>query len=292
MEIDRTRLQRFDALRGKTLLICIGAAKCATSWIHAYLATLPEVVVSPLKELHFFSAKFAAYALGDMDLLAMKRVAYHLDHAGDDLSALRFGRDFQASVDRMQMIYDDNAYFAHFARLCRPGTFCDITPAYSVLGPAGFDYLRDFCAVQDIRVRILFVMRDPVDRLWSQLRHLQEMSPQRRITERWEEALQSTAIVARSDYAGTIEDIEARFAAEDILYLFYEDLFTEAALRRLCGFADAGYLPGDTATRRNRTGLERPLPQAARDAFRRALAPQYAFCRDRFGDAVPRDWRG
>jgi len=124
-------LRKYGELDGKTFLICVGAMKCATSWLHHYLGSLPGVSVSPLKEVHFFNTKFPANSLGDMDALALKRLGFHIEQSGDPVGNLRRRPTFQASVDRVQMLYDDNAYFGHFARICDPDTrtFCDITPA-------------------------------------------------------------------------------------------------------------------------------------------------------------------
>ncbi len=286
------RLQKYDALDGKTFLICVGAMKCATSWLYHYLATLEGVAVSPVKELHFFSAKFASLALSDMDALAMYRLGHHIGQEGDAVRNLMQRPTFRASVDRVQMIYDDDAYFGHFARLCTPETrtLCDITPAYSTIGPEGFSYMRDFCASQDMRVKILYVMRDPVERLWSQLRHITQTNPEAKLTERWAEALEMTKIISRSDYRYTVEDIERVFPDEDVLYLFYEDLFEEPALRQLCAFADAAYRAGDSGTVHHETELKVDLPGEARDAFRQTLAAQYDFAREKFGDRVPSAW--
>lgn len=287
------KLRRYAELDGKTFLVCVGAMKCATSWIHDYLGSLNDVAVSPLKELHFFSTKFPAYALGDMETLALQRLAFHIKQPGEVADNLRRRPTFQASVDRVQMMYDDDAYFGHFARLCGPddGTFCDITPAYSVLGPAGFAYLRDFCASQDISLRLLYVMRDPVDRLWSQLRHMTQTSKATDYVTDWAKALQSLNICARADYRGTVTDLDETFPDGDVLYLFYEDLFESAALKRLCAHAGAEYGPAEKRTRRNETELKVEMPADARAAALELLAPQYAFCRERFGDDVPKSWR-
>lgn len=287
-------LQKYGALDGKTFLICVGAMRCATSWLHHYLGSLPEVTVSPLKELHFFSAKFAQHALNDMDAFALKRLGFHLGQAGDGTDALAHRPTFRASVDRVQMIYDDDAYFGHFARICGSATrtFCDITPAYAVIGRSGFAYLKDFCESQDVALKILFVMRDPIDRLWSQLRHLQQIDPKTDILANWPEAIQSARVFARADYRQTVSDLDDIFTPEDLLYLFYEDLFTDAALRRLCRFAGVGFRPGNIGEAKNQTDLKIALPDDARAAFATALAPQYAFCRQRFANAVPARWQG
>lgn len=284
---------RVPELDGKTLLICAGAAKCATSWLHRYLGNLPGVAVSPLKEVHFFDAKFPAHALGDMEALATARLAWHLAQPGDKAANLRARPSFRASLDRVQMIYDDDAYFAHLARLCGPATrtVCDITPSYCAIGPEGFAFIRRFCAPQQARLRLLFVMRDPVDRLWSQLRHLQQMNAANDAATKWPEALAAPAIAARADYRGIVTALDATFPAADILYLFYETLFAEENLHRLCTFAGVPYAPAETGRVRNETAVKLPLPEAARAAFRARLAPQYAFCRARFGGDVPIAWQ-
>ena len=286
-------LERYNTLDGKTFLICVGAMRCATSWLYHYLGALPDVTVSALKELHFFSAKFPEKALNDMDAFALKRLGFHLGQAGGGVDDLAGQPTFRASVDRVQMIYDDDAYFGHFARICGPGTrtFCDITPAYAVIGRDGFAYLKGFCASQDVSLKILFIMRDPVDRLWSQLRYLQQINPNTDILAKWREAIQSPRVMARADYRGTVGDLDRVFPSANILYLFYEDLFSDEALRRLCRFADVGFRPGDPGDAKNQAALRMALPEDVRATLGTVLAPQYDFCRHHFGSAVPATWR-
>ncbi len=285
---------RQPRLDGRTFLVCVGAAKCATSWLHGYLSDRPGCVTSPLKELHFFDARHPAHTLGDPDALALARLAFHLGRPGAALDNLRGDAVFRASLDRAQMVQDENAYFAHFARACTDDTrtFADLTPGYSAIGAAGFADIRDFTAHQGCRLRVLFVMRDPVARFWSQLRHLEEMAPDTRATRDWDRMRAMPALTARADYAGIVTALDATFPRDDILYLFYETLFQPETLRRLCAFADLPH--GDPASMapRNATALTTPLPEAARRALAAQLAPQYAFCRDRFGARVPAAWQG
>lgn len=287
-------VQSYPSLEGKAFLICVGAMKAATSWIHHYLAAMPDVAATPLKELHFFNARFPDRALGDMEALALSRLEFHLARDGNAAANLRDSATFRASVDRAQMIYDDSAYFGHFARICGPETraFCDITPAYAVIGAPGFAYVRDFCAAQGIAPKILFVMRDPVARFWSQLRHMQQINPENDALTRWPRAILSDPMMARADYRGTIEALDATFAPEDILYLFYETLFTAPALTQLCRFIGVPFRPGDGTVVHNRTGIDIALPKDAHAAFLSHLAPQYDFCRARFGDRIPDGWAG
>jgi len=289
---DPTELRRYSELEGRILLIGVGAAKCATSWMNSYLESMPEVAASPLKEVHFFDARFPKLAMGNADDLALKRLAFHMSQAGDGPENLRTRPTFQASLDRVQMIHDDDAYFGHFARMCGPRTrvLTDITPAYAVIGAEGFTWMKAFCAVQPVTLKLLYVMRDPVARLWSQIRHMAQLRPDRMPLGNWASALDNPVVMARGDYRRTVTQLERVFGPAAVVPLFYEDLFDGTALDRLCDALGLTVAPADRTRRENETAVRDPLPDAARHAFRQALAPQYEFCRARFGAAVPETW--
>ncbi|WP_253949007.1 sulfotransferase [Mangrovicoccus sp. HB161399] len=285
-------LRRVDGLEGRTFLICVGAMKAATSWLFSQFRAMPDVAVSPLKEVHFFDAKFGGGgAAADPEALAMHRLAFHMGQPGDPAENLRTRPAFRASVDRLRMIYDDSAYFEHFASLVRPRTrvLADITPAYACIGAEGFRFMRHACEVQQVVPRLLFILRDPVERLWSHLRFLPQLNRGVDPCRDWPELLRDPAVLARSDYSGTILDMEQAFAPEEIAVLFSETLAGEG-FGTLCNRLGIGPAGADGAARVNRTKLEAPLPEEARRAFREVLAPQYEFCRARFGAALPEGW--
>ncbi len=286
------KLRRYRELDGKTFLIGVGANKCATSWVYSYLKLLPTVAASPLKELHFFNLNFHP-AADRMNVFAMKRLAFHFKQDGDVVDNLRARPSFQASLDRVRMIYDDNAYFDHFARMCTPETktLCEITPAYSAIGQCGFQYMKAFFAAQEVSLKILFIMRDPVDRLWSHLRYRAQNEPGRDILKTWSGLVEDPEFIGWADYRQTIEALDTVFADRDVLFLFYEDLFCETALSELCAFAGAAFVRQDTAETVNETELKADLPDSVRERLCTLLAPQYAFCRQRFGGKVPDAWQ-
>jgi hypothetical protein len=198
----------------------------------------------------------------------------------------------QASLDRVQMIYHDEAYFDHFRRhmTSKSRILCDITPGYSAIGQRGFAYLKDFCNARGVRLKLLFVMRDPVERLWSQIRHLQQLSPRNDASARWRRLSNTPAVRARSDYENIVSSLDRTFCASDVLYLFYETLFEETSIRTLLRFLGLPYSDHAPHIRQNETQVKLPLPLEARDCFARDLDAQYRFCRTRFGDDVPNTW--
>lgn len=284
-------LQRRAELDGRTLLVCVGAMKAATSWLFAQLQTTPGVAVSPLKEVHFFDARFPVDAIMDTDELAMRRLAFHLDQPGDPVENLRRRPAFRASLDRVAMILDDEAYFDHFARLARPGdrVLADITPAYAVIGREGFAYMRRLCVERGLRLKVLFVMRDPVDRLWSHMRFLPQLDRETDPLRDWPALLRDPRVMARSDYRRTLDDLDATFAPGEVLHLFYETLPT-AGVAALHAELGLGPPVVEAGARYNETTLKAALPDDAAEAFAAALADQYAACRERFGDGLPPGW--
>jgi hypothetical protein len=279
-------------LEGKTLLVCVGAMKAATSWLWARLRETPGVAASPLKEVYFFDARVPRLRLMDVDALAMRRLDFHLRQPGDPVDNLRARPAFRASVDRVRMIYDDEAYLAHFAAFARPGTrvLVDVTPAYAVIGRAGFAFMREHCARRGVALKALFVMREPVDRLWSHMRFQPQLDPAVDPLRDWPALLRDPAIMARSDYRATLEALDATFPPEDRLHLFHETL-VERGFAQLCEALGLAAPSGGGEVRLNETPLKAPIPEEAARAFEAALAPQHAFCRARFGDDLPAAWR-
>ena len=93
-----------------------------------------------------------------------------------------------------------------------------------------------------------------------------------------------------ADYQATVEGIEAVFPAHDTLFLFYEDLFSEASLQKLCAFSGAEYGPPESREAVNETSLKIDLPDPVRGELRKILDRQYEFCRNRFKKAVLASW--
>lgn len=284
--------RRYPELDGKTFLICVGAMKAATSWVYTQLSMVPRVAVSPLKEVQFFNGKYPQNSIIDANLLAMKRLAYHANQPGNPIENLRSRSTFQASVDRARMIYDDNAYFEHFARLVEEDTavFTDITPAYAAIGEDGFRFMRGLCDGQNIKTNILYILRDPVDRLWSHLHFLRQFNPALDPLQNWQEAIRDQATLARCDYKGTLGAIEETFGRENVIALFYETLF-DRGFADLCAKLNLSSPEINANKRENVTADKNELPEAIGRALRSALDAQYEFCESRFGSDLPDAWQ-
>ncbi|MEM9140616.1 MAG: hypothetical protein AAGB15_12395, partial [Pseudomonadota bacterium] len=111
-------LRRYPELDGRTFLLGVGGMKCATSWVFQYVQSLDGVAATPIKELHFFNARLRPKGHQPFTPRLAGLVRDYVDLAPDAAAEIAVNPHFQGAVDCLSMLYDDNAYFGHFARQC------------------------------------------------------------------------------------------------------------------------------------------------------------------------------
>lgn len=287
-------LQHFPQLDGKTMLLGIGAMKCGTSWWNKYLGTYDNVMCSPLKEVHYFDSLFVPEGHRETtNPRIMARLNTHLNRSDSPVNDLQKRPHFRATVDRIKMIYDPNAYFAHFAGLVYPKHqfFSETTPAYAILPPEGMQLIKDMAASQNIKLKVVFLMRDPVDRMWSHLRFMQERNPANDVLSNWREMLANPRVTERGDYQHTIEAVSSVFDDDQAHFVFYEDIREEDQISKFANSLGLTHTKENQLGMVNETSVKLEMTAEIEAAISELLAPQYAFCRDFFGDKLSQHWR-
>jgi len=169
---------------------------------------------------------------------------------------------------------------------------CDITPAYAILDRDVFSQMG-----QIGRAKFIFILRDPIDRMWSQIRMaIKTKNPDGKLYQdaciaRAHQLIETNRLgnIERADYRRTITQLEAVIPKDRIKYLFYERLFQPSTMNEICAFLGIARLPTNPE-RYSNLGTSAPLPDDIQTAFRSAFAPQYAFIQNRFGGIVPDQW--
>ena len=255
------------------LVVCIGAQKAGTTWLARLLAEHPEIFVTPVKELHYFD-----HLQGLSNHLADDRRRSRRRKFWQKLLTQphRFGhwRPLIPWYGRyMASPIDDDWYRSLFCDRLSRRFAMEATPEYAIIGAAGFSHLKRLAP----DVKLIFIMRDPVSRAWSQVLH--HCRRQRRDVREMDMAaltalVESPRFLALGDYGQTLADLDASFAPEQTLVLFYEDVHIDRskALARILAFigANPDWRPAAPARRFNpsqRAGMPAPL--------RRHLAARY-----------------
>lgn len=273
-------------LRGKTYVVGVGVQKAGTTWLHDYLAGQPDIYMSERKEMHYFDARFGAKAnkIGPMMIRQLKR---HLEQI-DDRGPIRYSDKFTELLDMVRMQYDEQGYPDYFARrVAGQKLFGEITPAYALIGEEGFSCMKRFFP----RVKVIYLMRDPVERHHSMMRMAEDdRNDPGFATRSFIETLDRPFGRNMADYPAHIDALRKVFAPEEMYFGFYETLFTEQEIGRLCAFLDIPFAPAAYDTRLNKSSAKSTLDPALAAEARRKLGFVYDYCRKTF-DNVPESWR-
>lgn len=290
--------------RPRTLVFGIGAQKSGTTWLAAYLSGHPEIHMSPRKELHYWSVIHRAHyrqtkLRNDRDRERARRGGSLLERLRNRFDALTRGQP-SSRHEIYARLYEQpgaphsnyaNALFLDYRGEPVAGEF---TPAYATLLPESYGEMASIAP----DVRFVFVMRDPVTRLVSGVRHLlrgEIGTPNvtaQMVRDRILGCLRDDEHfdVVRSRYDLTISRLESAVSADKVCYLFYETMFCQSEMDRLCDFLEIARMPASVDQRVN-DGRDRAT--AVDDdlwrAIRAALAPVYDFVRQRFG-SLPAAW--
>jgi hypothetical protein len=231
----------------KTFLLGVGCQKGGTSWLYDYLAGSPQFAQGYRKEYHVFDA---------LDLPSEENTRLRLLKSAAKKATNPQPGDWRAAtaVHRLSMFLDQRFYFDYFTGLLHQSPdirlAADVTPAYSMLGPERFAQIRDAFASRDVTTLPVFLMRDPVERIWSQMRMHARLYPGHEAsrTESAEYVLahyESAPYARRTAYHETIEALDSVFGPGEVYFGFYERLFTDAEVRRLCELAGIDFVaPG------------------------------------------------
>lgn len=285
-----------------TVVFGVGATRAGTSWLHRYLSDHPEGHFRGVKEAHWFDT--LEWGNFDFRLRVLRRnrarIAAKLDYARADPWRAKVLRNLAAHDELIALFERRRADHAgYMAWLCegRPEgarLVGDITPAYGLIGTSSLKLMRQIAGA----ARFVYILRDPVTRLWSNVRQVAAGRPEaragdlegaaRQVFEGWLDG-REPAITLRCDYRDTLERIDDALDPAQVLVLFYETLFSDESLDRLTRFLGIGPAPGQT-DRRVHAGEAVPLPPGLDSAARARLAPQYDYVRARFGAQVPAHW--
>ena len=249
-------------LENKTVFIGIGAQKAGTSWLNDTLMKYDSVVTPHIKELHYFDVKWLDKDINPVAIY--KSRAKELQQISNNVSTTiqnkceslvadkNFGTITQSedklfgngylekyelrkrceriiNLANVLAIKNDSDYLDYFAKLAIDKDIVgEITPSYSLLPDEGFTHIKTLIP----HAKIIFIMRDPIDRFISQLkfkgkRHAFRGLEDYDVLKNFEAMLDNIKFIRRSDYETTIKKIRKTVDSDHLLILFYEKLLYE-----------------------------------------------------------------
>lgn len=248
----------------------VGAQKAGTTWLHRQLAAHPRADMGMVKEYHVWDAVF------------VESCRMYLWQPEDGETPER------ALLRRMQSV--DGVYETYFRSLVSGGVGVtgDMTPSYACLDASHLAIIRERLERAGFTVKVVFLMRDPVERNWSALRMMQRNRSERGVAvtdddllARFEAFYARPGMVERTRYDRTVTALRAAFETESLHFGFFETLFTDASMRDLSDFLGLDLSWADADEKIN---ASRPLalPRHLQDRCREYFSEVYEFCHDQF----------
>ena len=261
----------------------IGAQKAGTTWLYAQLKQHPDVWMPIVKELHFFDAvhlKFPTKRVFQrIQRRAGSRIAAILEKTSNSSRSARQWKEiaYLAKLADSRLAYKDKWYQHVFTGAPRSRCKGEITPLYCSIGPEGVEHVKKL----NPRVRLIYLIRDPLDRAVSSLRMRAEESkhPMKKI-------ISERLFVARCNYAHDIQCWDDQFGKQ-ILYVPFGHVKSrpDAVMKQVeehLGIQAFDSYQG-LAEQVHGTNKKVVIPDSIVATLQELVAPQYGFLEERFG---------
>ena len=211
--------------------IGIGAARSGTTWLEAVLRRHPDIHLTRVKELHYFNWTLLREpaSLPIRAVLAAKRAILRPGLQERLLDGFYGNKHARRFLLREQP--NHRWYFRLFAEAPEEGICGEFTPAYATLPE---ELVAEMAELMP-HARIVFIMRDPVERLWS---HYRYQIGKGVMTRADISSDPNDFFASRTAYMENIEKYEKYFPKEQIFCGYYEEFTAEPERRfdELCSF--------------------------------------------------------
>jgi len=263
------------------LFLSVGAMKAGTTWLYDKIKQHPDIHFSPQKEVHFLSHYYGhtnILALSKREKrarLAMRRLRQKEEPPQRLRKMRRWFTDYKAEpVDYLWfekiMLADQAAgkYLADFSNLN-----CFLTPD-------NWHDLRNHHAKQ---LRVLYILRDPVKRLWSHFKyHLQfSKHPAAKEPDKdfdlFREITGKDWFWRNACYADSVAMLRKGLSPEEFRLLYFEDMISSpeqflSEVELFLGLPRIEYA-GELSKRKN-PSIDTPLPEPWRRHLANLLEPE------------------
>lgn len=284
------------------LMFGVGAPRCGTTWLYEFLSQHPDCHFRGIKELHYFDS-FQSFHVG----WTLDQVE-ELFHSLQEAALVAEGAARQKILGRladtheyyqlMKKRVDDRAGYAHFLLngIGSKKLVGDITPTYCILPVETFHEM----AATSAHSRFVYIMREPIERLWSNVRMLvrstraakedyDRLATEILIGILGDQPTEHDKILLFSDYVSAIGKLRAAVPPERSMVTFTEDMLTQTGARKLCKFLDIRPVRAELDKKVN-AAEQANMPAELRAELRRRLRPQYEFMAQNFA-VLPAAWQ-
>lgn len=204
----------------------IGAGRSGTTWLYENLSKCDAIWLPPVKELHYFDRSPEYPSPSHLfSENVWKRLTGMENHNKDFRIKMLKGMGKQIlRLDPGNFWWCCKYYFGAYSDEWYVSLFKnqrkitgDITPAYQLLGMDAVSHIHDLLP----NAKIIFMLRNPVDRTWSQLRKNRQAKYD---LTKIREILNSDDVRLRNDYLYTIRNWTRYYPPSQFRLCFFDDI--------------------------------------------------------------------
>lgn len=257
------------------LFLSAGAMKAGTTWMYQALGRHPQVYFCPEKEIHYFAHAYVEdeAPLGVAQRLQRARAHATIDPERHSVENARLRLLWTANF--LSEPVDDLWYRNLFAFRGRQIWMADFSNLYSLLEPDAWCRIKG----DTKRLRVLYTMRDPLERLWSHLKfHLAFTGDRDAMVslgpDTARDLLSRPFMWKHFEYGDAVRRLRGGLGENELQLGFFEDVHANPAawLRGVEAFLGVGHhaYPDDLLIKRVNASSSKPMP----DWFVEMYAPE------------------
>lgn len=261
----------------------IGAQKAGTTWLADYFARHPDVFSPKLKEMHFFDQLL----LDDFREPVKRRFEREILEASglEERNELAERIALTGNIEKYKTFYS--------SRKGKSSHVFDITPSYAMLNESHFSMIKSELK----SVKCVFVMRNPTDRVWSQLKMREKLSyGEKPARDSIPTVADDPMVINRTQYVKTLNAVKNAMSSDNIFTCFYESIFESHqqgvdTLKSMSSFLELSFQEPDFSDVSNK-GSQGKLSPSERYTLLQQLKPIYVDCMTAFGlENLPESWK-
>jgi hypothetical protein len=258
----------------KTFLLCLGTQKAGTSWLFDFIKDVATVDLGFRKEYHIFD-RLQFDEFFQEDIRALK-------------TAAESGKVFEHADlwKRLSMISNRQEYFDYFTNILASEHISltgDFTPTYSLLDINFLKNIKEEFAKRDINTKVIYLMRDPVERIWSANRMTMRILGNE-IPLVGSHKAKFVEMLTR--YENTVPKIKSVFDKENVYFNFYENLFQDQTIQEILRFLGLPHTQANFSKRVNASEYVE-IDTSDKKIVEKYYAETYAFVKEQFKDTYP-----
>ncbi|WP_245882554.1 sulfotransferase [Yoonia sediminilitoris] len=285
------------------MLFGVGATKAGTSWLYRYLHEHPDCALPAVKEAHYWDTfdaersqkQMQAFRIRLRELRDIKEDALEADRGWQVANMDRRINDMKALMKVLEGDRTRDLGYATWLLDRRPVRLvADITPNYATLPETTLSRMAQLAPT----TKFIFLMRDPLDRLWSHIRmqarrqrQSHEIYAQKanNILHRIINRGQETHILERGDYPAIISRLRSAVPPDRLKIIFTEDMMGQDALSLLCEFLGISHVK-PTFANPVHEGPQVVMLEKLRPKAQKLLNEHYTWVADNVGP-LPLRWQ-